>query len=32
MGETLMKCMEDVQVGGVAGQKMPPGVQLDEKF
>ena len=31
MGETLVKGMEDVEVGGIAGKKMPPGVQLDER-
>ena len=31
VGETLVKGMEDVEVGGIAGKKMPPGVQLDER-
>ena len=26
-----MKGMEDIEVGGVTGKKMPPGVQLHER-
>ena len=31
VGETLVKGMEDVQVGGIASKKMPPCVQLDQR-